>query len=74
MVTVGGTVEKVNRRRISRKRTMIEARITDGTSTMTAVWFNPYIKLAVGEEVALSGKAELFRGRLQMKAHDLDQH
>ncbi len=72
-VTVGGTVEKVNRRRISRKRTMIEARITDGTSTMTAVWFNPYLKISEGQEVALSGKAELFRGRLQMKAPDLDR-
>ncbi len=72
-VTVGGTVAKVNRRRISRNRTMIEADISDGTSVLHAVWFNPYIKIAVGEEVALSGKAELFRGRLQMKAPDLDR-
>jgi len=72
-VTVGGLVTGTSRRRISRNRTMVEATITDGTSTLKAVWFNPYIKIAEGEEVALSGKAELFRGRLQMKAPDLDR-
>jgi len=72
-VTVGGTVVRADRRRISRGRTMVEADISDGTSVLHAVWFNPYIKIAVGEEVALSGKAELFRGRLQMKAPDLDR-
>ena len=72
-VTVGGLVTSTSRRRISRNRTMVEATITDGTSTLKAVWFNPYIKIAEGEEVALSGKAELFRGHLQMKAPDLDR-
>ena len=72
-VTVAGTVTSAKVRRISRGRTMVEADISDGTSTLHAVWFNPYIKIAEGEEVALSGKAELFRGRLQMKAPDLDK-
>ena len=72
-VTVAGIVDKASTRRISRGRTMIEADISDGTSTLHAVWFNPYIKITEGEEVALSGKAELFRGRLQMKAPDLDK-
>ena len=72
-VTVGGVVQSVSRRRISRNRTMVEATIGDGTSTLHAVWFNPYLKLEKGEEVAISGKAELFRGRLQMKAPDLDR-
>ena len=72
-VTVGGVVQSVSRRRISRNRTMVEATIGDGTSTLHAVWFNPYLKLEQGEEVAISGKAELFRGRLQMKAPDLDR-
>jgi len=71
-VTVGGVVDKVRRRRISRNRTMIEATISDGSSTLHAVWFNPYLRLDEGTEVALSGKAELFRGRLQMKAPDVD--
>jgi ATP-dependent DNA helicase RecG len=68
-VTVGGIVTSASRRRISRNRTMVEATITDGTSTLKAVWFNPYLKIAVGEEIVLSGKA----GRLQMKAPDVDR-
>ena len=72
-VTVGGTVLSVNKRRISRNRTMIDARITDGTNLLTAIWFNPYLKLEEGSEVALSGKAERFRGRLQMKSPDVDR-
>jgi ATP-dependent DNA helicase RecG len=72
-VTVGGVVQKASRRRISKNRVMIEATIGDGTSTLKAVWFNPYLKIEEGEEIALSGKAELFRGHLQMKAPDLDR-
>ena len=71
-VTVGGTVTSVRKRRISRNRTMIDATITDGTTTLHAVWFNPYLRISEGAEVALSGKAERFRGRLQMKSPDLD--
>jgi ATP-dependent DNA helicase RecG len=71
-VTVGGTVRSVNRRRISRGRTMITAVITDGTSVVTAVWFNPYLRIEEGTEVVLSGKAERFRGKLQMKSPDVD--
>ncbi len=72
-ITVAGTVVKSKTRRISRGRTMVEADISDGTSYLHAVWFNPYIKIAEGEEVALSGRVELFRGRLQMKGPDLDK-
>ena len=72
-VTVGGTVEKTRTRRISRGRTMVEADISDGSRVLHAVWFNPYIKLREGGEVALSGKVELFRGKLQMKSPDLDR-
>lgn len=72
-VTVGGIVRKASKRRISRNRTMIEATIGDGTNTVRAVWFNPYLKIAVGQEVALSGKVEAYRGSLQMKSPDVDR-
>jgi ATP-dependent DNA helicase RecG len=72
-VTVGGTVISVRKRRISRNRTMIDAQITDGTNVITGVWFNPYLRIAEGSEVALSGKVERFRGKLQMKSPDMDQ-
>jgi ATP-dependent DNA helicase RecG len=52
---------------------MIKARISDGTSAVNVTWFNPYIKIAEGEDILLSGKVELFRGSLQMKSPDLDR-
>jgi ATP-dependent DNA helicase RecG len=72
-VTIGGVVETFNKRRISRGRTMVEARVSDGTSPVRVVWFNPYISLAVGDEVALSGKLESFKGSRQMKGPDVDK-
>ncbi|MCL1592921.1 MAG: ATP-dependent DNA helicase RecG [Actinomycetia bacterium] len=72
-VTLGGTVTSFSKRRISRGRTMTEARVSDGTGTVRVVWFNPYISLEEGEEVALSGKVESFRGSLQMKSPALDR-
>ncbi len=72
-VTVGGTVTSVRKRRISRNRTMIDAVISDGSNVLTGVWFNPYLKIVEGWEIALSGKVERFRGRLQMKSPDIDR-
>lgn len=73
VVTVGGTVTSFDKRRISRGRTMVEARVSDGTGSVRCVWFNPYMKLEVGEEVALSGEIETFRGSLQMKSPAVDR-
>ena len=72
-VTVGGVVTSFSKRRISRGRTMVEARVSDGTSSVRCVWFNPYMKLVEGEEVALSGSIEKFKGSLQMKSPDVDR-
>ena len=72
-VTIGGTVTSFSKRRISRKRTMIEARVSDGTRSVRVVWFNPWIRLTEGEEVALSGKLEEYKGSLQMKGPDVDK-
>lgn len=71
-VTVAGTIQSVRKRRITRGRTMIDAVLFDGTSYLSAVWFNPYLRLQEGAEVAFSGKVERFRGRLQMKGPDID--
>lgn len=70
-VTVVGEVRSVSTRRPRRNLTIIEAQIFDGTSYLKAVWFNQGFRarqLTEGTEVALSGKVERFRGRLQMKA------
>ena len=71
-VTIAGTVARFSKRRISRGRTMVEASLDDGTATVRVVWFNPYIRLSEGDEIALSGKLERFRGSLQMKGPDID--
>ena len=51
-LTGGGLqdMNSVRRRRISRNRTMIDALITDGTNTLHARWFNPYVKIEEGWE------------------------
>ena len=72
-VTVGGTVLSVNQRRISRGRMMTTARITDGTNVITCTWFRKWMKLPEGAEILLSGKAERFQGRLQMKNPDWER-
>lgn len=72
-LTIGGEVLSYSRRKISRGRTMIQARVGDGTGEVGVVWFNPYITLAVGEEVALSGTIEPYGRSLQMKAPALDR-
>ena len=71
-VTVAGTVTAVRKRRISRGRTMIDAVIRDGTDSLTAVWFNPYLRIREDTQIILSGKVERFRGRLQMKSPAID--
>jgi len=73
IVTVGGTVTSFSKRRISRGRTMVEARISDGTGSVRCVWFNPYMKLEVGEEVALAGVIDPYKGSLQMKSPAIDR-
>ena len=72
-VTVGGVVAKVEERRMSRNRKMTTAIIGDGTSVVRVVWFNPYLKITVGQEIILSGKLERFKGTLQMKSPDMDR-
>ncbi|MFV2001302.1 MAG: ATP-dependent DNA helicase RecG [Acidimicrobiia bacterium] len=72
-VTVRGTVTSFSKRRISRGRTMVEARVSDGSASVRVVWFNPYISLEKGEQVALSGKIDSFKGSLQMKSPAVDR-
>ena len=73
-VTVSGTVQSFTDRHLRGRRgvRLFTAVIADGTGTLKAIWFRRYMKLEVGSQVALSGKLERFRGRLQMKSPDLD--
>lgn len=74
-VTVFGRVKSVSVRRPRRNLAIVEAVVTDETGRMKVVWFNQTFRaaqLSADAEVALSGKAERFRGRLQMKSPEVD--
>ena len=74
-VTVIGTVQKVSLRRPRKNLTIVEAAVDDGAGVVHAVWFNQPFRekqLSIGIDVALSGKVERYRGRLQMQSPDAD--
>jgi ATP-dependent DNA helicase RecG len=74
-VTVVGEVKKVDVRRPRRNLSIVETSLFDGTSYLKAVWFNQPFRarqLRPGVEVALSGKVERYRGRLQMSSPAVD--
>ncbi len=66
IVTVRGTIAAIARFRAKTSgKLMIQASITDATGKLQAIWFNqPYLlhTLKTGDEVNLSGKAELRKG------------
>jgi ATP-dependent DNA helicase RecG len=66
---VVGTVRSVSTRKTRNGRTMVEATVSDGTSSLRVTFFNqPWRvrQLAEGTEAVLFGKIELFNGRRQM--------
>lgn len=74
-VTLIGTVERVSSRRPRRGLVIVEATIRDESASMKATWFNQAFRaqqLSEGQEVALSGKVDTFRGKLQMKSPAVD--
>ncbi len=74
-VTIIGTIGSVKTKRPRSKLVIVEATIADDTGVLTATWFNQGYRarqLSEGQEVALSGKIERFRGRLQMKSPAID--
>lgn len=74
-VTVIGEVQSVATRRPRKNLIIIEARISDESASVKAVWFNQAFRarqLTRGAQVALSGVVESFRGNLQMKSPAVD--
>ncbi len=70
-VTVIVTVQKVSVRRVRKNLSIVDAVCTDGVGILNVTWFNQVFRaqqLREGAEVALSGKVERYRGRLQMKS------
>ena len=73
--TVIGRVERVSVRRPRRRMSIVEATVTDGYGSVKAVWFNQEYqarRLERGIEVALSGRIDRYRGRLQINSPALD--
>ena len=74
-VTVVGRIEKVSTIGFGRRMRGTEARVSDATGVIKVIWFNmPYVaKALAGQEmVALSGRARIYRGKLQMDNPDYE--
>ena len=74
-VTVIVTVVDTRVRRPRRNLTILDATFTDGNAYLQVTWFNQGFRerqLSEGAEVALSGKIERAKGRLQMKSPAVD--
>lgn len=73
--TVIGRVLRVSVRRPRRRLVIVEALIGNDTGSLKAIWFNQEYqarRLDRGAEVALSGKIERYRGRLQITSPAVD--
>jgi ATP-dependent DNA helicase RecG len=67
--TVFAEVQRISSRRIRQRRTIVDAVVSDGTSSLNIVFFNqPWREklLAEGTEAAFFGKLENFRGKRQL--------
>ena len=73
--TITATIFSAGEIRFGRRVRGAQAVVTDGTGTLKAVWFNmPYIArgLHEGDQVVLSGKVRVYRGRLQMENPEVE--
>ena len=74
-VTIVGTVTGTRTRRPRGNLTIVDVTVMDESGIVTATWFNQGFRsrqLNEGAEVALSGKLERFKGKLQMKSPAAD--
>ncbi len=66
-VTIIGTIWQTKVRRTRTNQPIIECIVNDGTGTVQATWFNqPWLadQLPAGMQIVLSGKVDLYLGRL----------
>jgi ATP-dependent DNA helicase RecG len=75
LVTVVGSVWSAQETRIGRRMRGTEAIISDGSGNLRCTWFNqPWVarQLPQNARVALSGRVDVYRGRLQMENPDYE--
>ncbi|MEP6476007.1 MAG: ATP-dependent DNA helicase RecG [Actinomycetota bacterium] len=73
--TVIATVRKVARRQTRRHQTMVTVTLSDGTGSLDLTFFNQPWTAGLykeGTEVAVSGIATLYRGRLQLANQEVE--
>ena len=73
--TVIARVARVNTRRTRRGQTMVSVSLYDGTGYLEMAFFNqPWVTNAYrhGVELAVSGRAETYRGRLQLANQEVE--
>ncbi|MFM8998685.1 MAG: ATP-dependent DNA helicase RecG [Actinomycetota bacterium] len=73
--TVIGTVRRVTRRQTRNRRTFVIVTIDDGSGALDLTFFNqPWVanQYKEGNEVAVSGVAQLYRGRLQLANQEVE--
>lgn len=69
VVTLTGSFAAITSRRISGNRSMQTGKFTDDTGSVTITWFNqPFLTKSISTDqfYNLSGKAQLFRGKLTL--------
>jgi ATP-dependent DNA helicase RecG len=74
-VTVIGRVKRVDRRFTRRRQSMVTVRVHDGTGTLDLVFFNQPWTAGMyreGVELAVSGQAAVYRGRLQLANQEVE--
>jgi ATP-dependent DNA helicase RecG len=74
-VTVIGRVKRVDRRVTRRRQSMVTVKLYDGTGTLDLVFFNqPWTAgtYREGIELAVSGLAAVYRGRLQLANQEVE--
>ncbi|HIQ04310.1 MAG TPA: ATP-dependent DNA helicase RecG [Anaerolineae bacterium] len=68
-VTIMGRVWDVRTRKVRGNRAVVEAVIGDATGSIQVTWFSPYMaqQIKPGRILVLSGKIDLYLGRLTMR-------
>ena len=74
-VTVIATVRNVVKRPTRRRQTMVTVTLTDGTGYCDLAFFNQPWAASIyrkGQELAVSGIVQMYRGRLQLANHEVE--
>src|SRR5207248_2823266 len=75
IVTIKGTIEKIENKYLRSRKTIQSAILKDKTGTINIIWFNqPFLTriMKAGDRISISGKVELDKGRVVFKSPDYE--